>query len=115
MNRARKEAYVKRIDILRWMVLCVNEKERTELTFYPLGRSVILLEVTVQQTLQGLSVSSLVAGHLSRRRAGRFASYGQSLAGQGFPAVLHINSFKGKEINVALNFAHLGGHHGKSE
>ena len=35
-----------------------------------------LLEVTLQQTLQATAMSCLVAGHLSRRRAGRFASYG---------------------------------------
>ena len=35
-----------------------------------------LLEVTLQQALESLAVTGLVPGHLSRRRAGRFASYG---------------------------------------
>ena len=37
------------------------------------------LEVALQQAGDSLAVTGLVAGHLSRRRAGRFASYGGSL------------------------------------
>ena len=47
------------------------------------------LEVTLQQAGESLAVAGLVAGHLSRRRAGRFASYGETLAGQGFALLFH--------------------------
>ena len=48
-----------------------------------------LLEVAVQEALESLTVTGLVAGHLSRRRAGRFASYGETQEIQCFPLPFH--------------------------
>ena len=47
------------------------------------------LEVALQQAGESLAVAGLVAGHLSRRRAGRFASYGETQEIQCFPLPFH--------------------------
>ena len=47
------------------------------------------LEVALQQAGESLAVTGLVAGHLSRRRAGRFASYGETQEIQCFPLPFH--------------------------
>ena len=56
-------------------------KKRKLISQLPLENCLIfqglgLLEVALQQAGERAAVSGLVAGHLSRRRAGRFASYG---------------------------------------
>ncbi len=48
-----------------------------------LGTIRLLAEVAVQQTSESLAVTGLVTSHLSRRRAGRFASYGDGFAFYG--------------------------------
>ena len=74
------------------------------------------LEVALQQAGESLAVAGLVAGHLSRRRAGRFASYGETLPPQGFPVLFisHNTTSKSKcflekcHFNIHFQEAHYG-------
>ena len=47
----------------------------------PRPQIIIIQQFLIGTALQSLAVTGLVAGHLSRRRAGRFASYGGNACG----------------------------------
>ena len=72
-----------------------GQDSRPALLMYLFG---FCLEVPLQQASKCLAMSGLVAGHLSRRRAGRFASYGETLPPQGFPVffISHNTTSKSK-------------------
>ena len=63
-----------------------GQDSRPALLMYLFG---FCLEVALQQASESLAVTCLVAGHLSRRLAGRLASYGETQEIQCFPLPFH--------------------------